>query len=163
MRLFPWSLLGKSPSVLFSVPLWAFTGASLVSLSHFKHSVILQKNREKTNRESQSILQDKYLLLHIIYVREDERPVLSSNWVHSVSAHSSGFLMRSCWVSLSVSCIKSIVIKWERQAPKDLRRQSCAATGSLSRASLGWLPDNLQFAVTLEAVNFGMNEKWELF
>lgn len=119
MRLFPWSLLGKSPSVLFSVPLWAFTGASLVSLSHFKHSVILQKNREKTNRESQSILQDKYLLLHIIYVREDERPVLSSNWVHSVSAHSSGFLMRSCWVSLSLClALKALWLNGKDRLPR---------------------------------------------
>lgn len=58
MRLFLWSLLGKSPwkspSVLFSVPIWAFTGASLVSPSHYKHSVVLQNNREKTIRECPS-------------------------------------------------------------------------------------------------------------
>lgn len=60
---------------------------------------------------------------------------------------------------LFVSCSKSIVIKWGRPAPKDVRRQRCAVTGSLSRASLGWLPANLQVAVTLEALNFGMSEK----
>lgn len=77
-----------------------FSSSSLVSLSHYKHPVVLQKNREKTNRES--VLQSKYFLLHIISVWEDERPIFFSDWGHSVSAHSFGFLMSSCWISLCV-------------------------------------------------------------
>lgn len=161
MRLFPWSLLGKSPYFLFSVPLWAFTGASLVSLTSNTVWSWKKIGTKVIGNPNPSFGANIYYFILLMCGKMKNLSFLLAEFTRFLPIHLDSW--GAAAGPLFVSCSKSIVVKWGRQAPKDLRRQRCEVTGSLSRASLDWLPDNLQVAVTLKALNFGMSEKWELF